>query len=111
MRRGRDHHGVNRSVWEQLAEVLDALGPLALLTRRVLLGSGLVQLAVHVANGPDFTIVAIQKPRGQRVAPVAADANHRQHEPVVGRRGPDGPWIGENRKSRGQTEGRAFCLP
>ena len=109
VRRGGDHRGVDRSVGEHLAKVLNALGPLAPLARRVRLRSGFVQPAVYVANVADLAIVAIQKPQGQRVAPPSADADHRQHQPLVGRCRPHGSRIGENRQPRRQTDGGPGC--
>ncbi len=59
---------------------------------------------VHVVNVTDLAIVAIQKPHGQRVASTSADTNHPQHNSVIGRSGPDGSSVGENRHSGGEAE-------
>ena len=96
VRRGGDHRSVDGGVGEHRAEVLHAFRTFAPLTRGILVRSHLVQPAVHVANVGDLAIAAIQETHGQRVPPPAADADHRQHEPVVGWSRPDRTGVAQN---------------
>jgi hypothetical protein len=49
---------------------------------------------------------AIQETRGQRVAAPSTDADHSQHEPVIGRSCPNRSGIGQNAGAASQAERR-----
>ncbi|HOM17174.1 MAG TPA: hypothetical protein PLQ00_07580 [Thermoguttaceae bacterium] len=64
-----------------------------------------MQGTVHVADIGDLAIATIEKAQRQRVASPSADTNHRQHEPLIGRKRNCRTSIGKNRRSGGKAEG------